>query len=135
MSVIIPGQDKGKSYIEHTAVRSGTSYKAKLKEAVDRLIPVSAHFEDLLRRLQEQGYEIERGKYVYCSVSDQERFTRLKTLGVGYTEEAIAARIAGKLRPGSPTCRASESACLLTSQIISTHRKAPALHNGRKSIT
>ena len=99
LTVIIPGQDKGKSYIEHTAARSGTSYKAKLKEAVDRLIPVSADFEDLLRRLQEQGYEIKRGKYVSCRASDQERFTRLKTLGVDYTEEAIAARIAGKSRP------------------------------------
>lgn len=99
LTVIIPGQDKGKSYIEHTAAKSGTSYKAKLKEAVDRLIPVSADFEDLLRRLLEQGYEIKRGKYVSCRASDQERFTRLKTLGMDYTEEAIAARIAGKSRP------------------------------------
>ncbi len=99
LSVIIPGQDKGKSYIEHTSARSGTSYKAKLKEAVDRLIPMCADFEDLLRRLQEQGYEIKIGKYVSCRASDQERFTRLKTLGVDYTEEAIAARIAGKPRP------------------------------------
>ena len=30
---------------------------------------------------------------------DQERFTRLKTLGVDYTEEALAARIAGCSRP------------------------------------
>ena len=30
---------------------------------------------------------------------DQERFTRLKTLGVDYTEEALAARIAGQSRP------------------------------------
>lgn len=31
LSVIIPGQDKGKSYIEHQATQAGTSYKAKLK--------------------------------------------------------------------------------------------------------
>ena len=31
LSVIIPGQDKGKSYIEHQAERTGTSYKAKLR--------------------------------------------------------------------------------------------------------
>ena len=39
LSVVVPGQDKGKSYIEHQAARNGTSYKAKLKAAIDRLIP------------------------------------------------------------------------------------------------
>ena len=99
LSVIIPGQAKGKSYIEHQAAQAGTSYKAKLKAAIDRLIPASADFEDLLLRLQREGYEIKRGKYVSCRVSDQERFTRMKTLGVDYTEEAITARIAGRSRP------------------------------------
>ena len=99
LSVIIPGQAKGKSYIEHQAAQAGTSYKAKLKAAIDRLIPTSADFEDLLLRLQREGYEIKRGKYVSCRASDQERFTRMKTLGVDYTEEAITARIAGRSRP------------------------------------
>ena len=99
LSVVIPGQNKGKSYIEHTATQAGTSYKAMLKAAIDRLIPASADFEDLLRRLQQEGYEIKRGKYVSCRASDQERFTRMKTLGVDYTEDAITARIAGGPRP------------------------------------
>ena len=99
LSIIIPGQDKGKSYIEHQAAQAGTSYKAKLKAAIDRLIPASADFEDLLLRLQREGYEIKRGKYVSCRATDQERFTRMKTLGVDYTEEAITARIAGRSRP------------------------------------
>lgn len=99
LSVIIPGQDKGKSYIEHQAAQNGTSYKAKLKTAIDRLIPTSTDFEDLLLRLQREGYEIKRGKYVSCRASGQERFTRLKTLGIDYTEEAITARIAGQSRP------------------------------------
>jgi len=99
LSVIVPGQDKGKSYIEHTAAKAGTSYKAKLKAAIDRLIPACSDFEDLLFRLQREGYEIKRGKYISCRASDQERFTRLKTLGVDYTEEAIRSRIAGGSRP------------------------------------
>ena len=99
LSVIIPGKEKGKSYIEHRAAQTGTSYKAKLKATIDRLIPTSADFGDLLLRLQREGYEIKRGKYVSCRASDQERFTRLKTLGVDYTEEAITSRIAGASRP------------------------------------
>ncbi len=99
LSVIIPGQDKGKSYIEHQAAQNGTSYKAKLKAAIDRLLPACSNLEELLRRLQREGYEIKRGKYISARAPDQERFTRLKTLGVDYTEEAIAARIAGRSRP------------------------------------
>ena len=99
LSVIVPGRDKGKSYIEHQAAQNGTSYKAKLKAAIDRLIPKSSSLEDLLARLQREGYEIKRGKYISARVPNQERFTRLKTLGADYTEEAVAARIAGGPRP------------------------------------
>ena len=99
LSVIIHGQEKGKSYVEHQAIRNGTSYKAKLKAAIDRLLPACADLEDLLRRLREEGYEIRRGKYISCRASSQERFTRLKTLGVDYAEEALVARIEGRTRP------------------------------------
>ena len=99
LSVIIPGQDKGKSYIEHQAAQNGTSYKAKLKAAIDRLLPACSNLEELLRRLQREGYEIKRGKYISARAPDQERFTRLKTLGADYTEEALAAQIAGHARP------------------------------------
>lgn len=64
LSVIIPGQDKGKSYIEHQAAQNGTSYKAKLKAAIDRLLPACSDLEELLRRLQREGYEIKRGNEV-----------------------------------------------------------------------
>ncbi|MDL2301902.1 relaxase/mobilization nuclease domain-containing protein [Lachnospiraceae bacterium OttesenSCG-928-D06] len=99
LSVIVPGQTKGQSYAEHTAEKASTSYKAKLKSAIDHLIPISSDFEDLLLRLQHEGYEIKRGKYISCRASGQERFTRLKTLGVDYTEETIVSRIAGSSRP------------------------------------
>ena len=49
-----------------------------------------------MQRLQVAGYEIKPGKYVSCRAPGQERFTRLKTLGADYTEEAIRERIAGK---------------------------------------
>ena len=64
LSVIIPGRDKGKSHIEHQAEQNGTSYKAKLRSAIDRLLPGCADLEDLLRRLQREGYELKRGKYI-----------------------------------------------------------------------
>lgn len=49
-----------------------------------------------MQRLQAAGYEIKRGKYISCRAPGQERFTRLKTLGADYTEEALTERINGK---------------------------------------
>ena len=117
LSVIIPGQDKGKSYIEHQAAQNGTSYKAKLKAAIDRLLPACSNLEELLRRLQREGYEIKRGKYISARAPDQERFTRLKTLGADYTEEALAARIAGHARPSrQPKQRTGKPSLLIDIQ-------------------
>ena len=97
LSVVVPGKgSKGKSYAEYQAEKTGTSWKGKLKIAVDALIPQVSSFEELLQRLQAAGYEIKPGKYVSCRAPGQERFTRLKTLGADYTEEAIRERIAGR---------------------------------------
>ena len=102
LSVIIPGQDKGKSYIEHQTTQNGTSYKAKLKAAIDTTIPQAKDFDDFLRLLQEQSYEVKRGKYVSFRAPGQERFTRCKTLGEAYTEEAIIERIKGRFVERKP---------------------------------
>ena len=97
LSVVVPGKgNKGKSYAEYQAERTGTSWKGRLKIAVDTLIPQAADFKDFLRLLQAAGYEIKSGKYISCRAPGQERFTRLKTLGADYTEEAITERIKGK---------------------------------------
>ena len=113
LSVIVPGRDKGKSYIEHQAAQNGTSYKAKLKATIDRLIPVSSSLDELLVRLQREGYEIKRGKYISARAPDQERFTRLKTLGADYTEEAVVSRIAGGPRPSRQPQQRSGKVSLL----------------------
>lgn len=134
LSVIVPGRDKGKSYIEHQAEQNGTSYKAKLRSAIDRLLPGCADLEDLLRRLQREGYELKRGKYISAKAPGQERFTRLKTLGADYAEEALTARIVG--RPGPPASRSSapgSPACSSTSRTISKPSRAPDTNTGRPS--
>ena len=93
LSVVMPGQDRGKSYAEWDAHRKGTSWKAKLKAAINAAIPQAKDFDDFLQLLQEQGYEVKRGKYVSFRAPGQGRFTRCKTLGEAYTEEAIIERI------------------------------------------
>ena len=114
LSVVVPGKgSKGKSYAEYQAEKTGTSWKGKLKTAVDALIPHVSSFEELLTRLQAAGYEIKPGKYVSCRAPGQERFTRLKTLGADYTEEAIRERIAGRRAKAAKAPREQRDVSLL----------------------
>ena len=69
--------------------------KAKLKAAIDAVIPQAKDFDDFLRLMAAQGYEIKQGKFISFRAPGQERFTRCKTLGENYTEEAITSRIKG----------------------------------------
>jgi len=97
LSIVKPGQDKGKHYAEYAAdLQGGGSWKSKLKSAIDTTIPQSKDFEDFLKRLEAADYEIKRGKYISVRAPGQERFTRTKTLGADYTEDAITKRIAGE---------------------------------------
>ena len=98
LSVVTPGQDKGKKYAEWDAERKGTSWKAKLKALIDATIPKAKDFDDFLRLMEAAGYEIKRGKFVTFRAPGQERFTRSKTFGEAYTVEAITERIAGTYR-------------------------------------
>ena len=114
LSVVVPGKgSKGKSYAEYQAEKTGTSWKGKLKTALDALIPQVSSFEELLTRLQAAGYEIKPGKYVSCRAPGQERFTRLKTLGADYTEEAIRERIAGRWAKAAKAPREQRGVSLL----------------------
>lgn len=93
--MVKPGKDKGKAYAEWDAQKKGKSWKAKLKIAIDAAIPQAKDFDGLLRLMEAQGYEIKRGKFISFRSPGQERFTRCKTLGEDYTEEAITRRIKG----------------------------------------
>ena len=53
-------------------------------------------YEDFLQKLEQQGYEVKRGKYASVKGARQKRFIRFKTLGAGYSEDELQAVIAGK---------------------------------------
>ena len=53
-------------------------------------------FESFLQKLEQQGYEIKRGKYTSVKGTRQKRFIRFRTLGAGYSEDEIKAVIAGE---------------------------------------
>ena len=48
-------------------------------------------FEVFLQRLEQQGYEVKRGKHTAVKGKGQKRFIRFRTLGTGYGEDEIKA--------------------------------------------
>ena len=53
-------------------------------------------YETFLQKLEQQGYEVKRGKYTAVKGKGQKRFIRFRTLGTGYGEDEIKAVIAGE---------------------------------------
>ena len=55
-------------------------------------------FEVFLQKLEQQGYEVKRGKYTAVKGKGQKRFIRFRTLGTGYGEDEIKAVLEGKAK-------------------------------------
>lgn len=55
-------------------------------------------FEVFLQRLEQQGYEVKRGKHTAVKGKGQKRFIRFRTLGTGYGEDEIKAVLEGKAK-------------------------------------
>ena len=54
-------------------------------------------YEDFLQKLEQQGYEVKRGKYTSVKGTRQKRFIRFRTLGAGYSEEELKVVISGEV--------------------------------------
>jgi len=98
LSVIVP-QGIGKSFTEYHADKQGTSWKSKLKAAIDAVLSESSDYDDFLNRMQERGYEVKSGAHISFRAPEQTRFTRTKTLGTDYSEDALRRRISEKSKP------------------------------------
>ena len=55
-------------------------------------------FEVFLQKLEQQGYEVKRGKHTAVKGKGQKRFIRFRTLGTGYGEDEIKAVLEGKAK-------------------------------------
>ena len=87
---------RGKSKYEYDQSKAGNSWKDKLRDAIDSTIQKVSSFEEFIEIMELEGYEIKFGKYISFRGIGQERFTRSKTIGEAYTEEAIRNRIENK---------------------------------------
>ena len=106
LSVIQPGNKRGKKYNEWQAEKSGSSIKSILCRDIDAAIKSASSYEAFLLLMQTKGYEIkgqqlnvDTPKYIAFRPSDREHFIRgsIRSLGAEYTRERIKERIDTKL--------------------------------------
>lgn len=85
----------GRKGRDHEECRSGSPWREHLADLIDTAILESQSFEEFLENLEMEGVTVKQGKHLSfkCELLGQERSCRGKTIGPGYTEEAIRARI------------------------------------------
>ena len=94
LNIIEEPQDKGKHYAEWAAEKTGKSWKARLRQTIDKVLPKVSTFDEFLEAMRQEGYEVVQSKKILkFRAQGQERFTRSKTLGTDYTLEALQERI------------------------------------------
>ena len=71
----------------------GTSWKAKLRVAVDKAIWSSVNYNEFLQKMQLAGYEVRQGKHLSFRAPEQKNFTYMKLLGSYYTGENVRTRL------------------------------------------
>ena len=105
LSVITPGEKRGKTYKEWQAGKNGSAWKEQLKADIDEAIKIAATYEDCIDLIRAKGYEIKgedfgekAHKFISFRPLDRERFVRgsAKSLGSEYTKERIKERIEEK---------------------------------------
>jgi len=99
-----PEQSKGKSHWEWDMNRQGLSWKAKLKNAIDKVVSESENFEDFLRRCAENRILVQYNpehridlKFMLAEQKERNpraKYTRSRTLGWFYETPQIKSRIA-----------------------------------------
>ena len=89
----MPTGEKGKGYKENMEYHRGTSWKAKLRVAVDKAIWTSINYEEFLQKMQLAGYEVRQGKHLSFCAPEQKNFTYMKSLGSYYSEENVRIRL------------------------------------------
>ena len=88
-------ENEGRSlcYSEWLHKKNGSSWKEKIRNEIDNLIPTVNDLDDLLSELEQRGYTIRRDTYLYIKAPGQKRSVSLWKLGEDYTEYSLKARI------------------------------------------
>ncbi len=80
---------------KRTAYPKRHTIREELRSVLDDLIQNKPKdWEDYLRLLREEGYEIKRGKHLALKGRAQKKFIRLDSLGEGYSESELREKVA-----------------------------------------
>lgn len=105
LSIITPGEKRGKTYKEWQSGKNGSAWKEQLKADIDEAIKNAATYEDCIELIRAKGYEVKgedfgekAHKFISFRPLDRERYVRgsAKSLGTEYTKERIRERIEEK---------------------------------------
>ena len=115
------------------------SNRDRLCDIIDSILAEKPKdYEDFLQKLEQQGYEVKRGKYTSVKGARQKRFIRFKTLGAGYSEDELQAVIAGKNRTPSASEKRivpeQKFQMLVDIQAKLEGKKRRGMHDGQKNI-
>ena len=73
------------------------SWQEKLRQTIDAVMAQKpADFDTFLKLMAENGYEVKQGQHLAFKASGQQKFTRLRSLGEGYSEDELRSAILGK---------------------------------------
>lgn len=96
LSVLEPNPNsKGyRHYIEHMKELNGEpTHCSTLREDIDRLLPYSFDFIDLLMKLKKIGYTVRQGKYISIKAPTADKGIQIKSLGENYLPAQLTKRI------------------------------------------
>ena len=97
-----PKYNTRQNYAEWLANRSGTSWKHKLCDDIDKIVLMEDihNIDEFIRRLAMHGYYVRKGKYISVRPSDMVNIRPVRTLrlGDGYGLEELQYRIENKNR-------------------------------------
>ena len=89
-------------------------HRDDIRQAIDRaLLKQPKDFEELIRLLEEAGFEYKDGKQPSLRGKDGGRFLRFRSLGEGYTVEDLKAVLAGKERQPFKSGKPQNHRCTL----------------------
>lgn len=97
LSVIENPQNSHRHYGKWLGNQKPLTHRDKLRQAIDdALAHKPQDFGAFLQLMDHAGYEYKSAKYIAFKLKDQQRFIRLRSLGDGYSDEAIQYVLAGK---------------------------------------
>ena len=75
------------------------SLRDNLKPLLDKAISGAGTYDNFIEAMKAEGCEVKRGKHIAFRARGQKRFIRCSSLGAGYSEQEIKARLSNKTLP------------------------------------